>query len=171
MKPRRHRKQFFRPQSTPQELLDELLQFLQMKFYSGHPIEFAKDRPRLLDWVVLWPARWFDQRGVTITSDRYRSIFFQVFTDALRFGNTGNITYLPAWLAKTIQSHFSIHGEDYYNEAKMVRDQAQTALLSLGRMVKAGPDPVRDLAALAALIKTSRKPVKKAPINDQLNLL
>jgi hypothetical protein len=85
-----------RKQPTPQELLDDLLGFLQRKFYQGQPVAFAKDRRRLLDWVVLWPAAWLDERGVTLPAARYREIFMSVFMDGLRFGNTENITYLPA---------------------------------------------------------------------------
>ena len=107
-----------RRQSTPQELRDDLLAFLERKFYPTHHIAFLKDRTRLLDWVVLWPAKWFDDRGVTVPADRYKAIFMGVFLDGLRFGNTGNITYLPAWLAKVIQSHFAMHGEEYYEQAK-----------------------------------------------------
>src|SRR5579872_3818331 len=87
-------------QPTPQELLDGLLDFVQRKFYSDHPLAFTKDRPRLLKWVVLWPAAWLNKRGVTLPADRYREIFMAVFMDGLRFGDTGNITYFPAYLAK-----------------------------------------------------------------------
>src|SRR6185369_17295894 len=91
-------------QLTSDELLNELLGFLQRKFYEGRAVAFQKDRRRLLEWVVLWPARWLDERGVTVASDKYREIFMSVFMDSLRFGDTANITYLPAWLAKVIQS-------------------------------------------------------------------
>lgn len=106
LKSSRNRAALDRKQPTPQELRDELLGFLQRKFYPGQPVAFAKDRRRLLDWVILWPAKWLDDRGVTIPADRYRAIFMSVFMDGLRFGDTANITYLPAWLAKCIQSHF-----------------------------------------------------------------
>ena len=159
-----------RKQATPQELRDNCLDFLQRKFYPGRPIDFAKDRPRLLAWVVLWPAKWFNERGVTVPPEQYRQIFEGVFMDGLRFGDTGNITYLPAWLAKVIQSHFAHHGEDYYAQAKKLRDDPLLArLLANGQLPTRTEDPIRALAQAARLLKP--KPVKKAPIKDQLTLL
>lgn len=157
-------------QVTPLELRDQCLDFLQRKFYEGHPITFAKDRRRLLEWVVLWPAKWLDDRGVTITTDRYREIFMRVFMDALAFGTT-KITYLPAYLAKTIQSHFDHHGDEYYEEAKSVRALTENALAITGKLAQvAPPDPVRDLAAAARLLKPKKVP-QQSPVKDQLTLL
>lgn len=160
-------------QETPQELLDACLGLLERKFYAGHPVSFAKDRPRLLQWVVLWPAHWFQQRGVTVPPDRYREIFFKVFLDALRFGNTENINYLPAWLAQVIKSHFACHGDELYAEAKTARNLVEHSVIVLSRLPHASPDPVRDLAAARRLLLASRKPrqPQKPPLNAQLNLL
>lgn len=157
-------------QSTPQELLDTLLDFLQRKFYPEHPLNFAKDRPRLLKWVVLWPAAWLNKRGVTLPADRYREIFMTVFMDGLRFGNTGNITYLPAWLAKTIQSHFVHHGDEIYDEAKSMRNLVDHAITVAGRSVQPTSDPVRDLATAASLLKPRKRPSKPSR-KSQLDLL
>jgi hypothetical protein len=64
-----------RRQETPQELRDHCLDFLRRKFYPNHAVNFAKDRPRLLAWVVLWPAKWFNEKGVTVSYlNRRRSL-------------------------------------------------------------------------------------------------
>jgi hypothetical protein len=158
-------------QQTPQELLDELLAFLERKFYAGHPLNFAKDRPRLLDWVVLWPATWFDSRGVTVPTDRYREIFTSVFMDAAAFQKASKITYLPAYLRQVIQSHFSHHGESYYEAAKSMRNLVEATLLATGRCAaKTEPDPVRELAHAHRLLVTSRRAKKSAPPARQLGL-
>lgn len=170
MRPRPQRPAPSRKQPTPIELRDALLGFLERKFYQGHRVEFAKDRPRLLAWVVLWPAKWLDQRAVTIPADRYRQIFESVFMDGLRFGNTGNITYLPAWLAKVIQSHFAIHGDEIYDEGKNLRAVLERTLLVAGKQLGQAPDPVRELAQAARLLKAPKR-VPKAPVNAQLTLL
>ena len=170
MRPNPQRPQPARKQATPVELRDDLLAFLERKFYAGHRIAFAKDRPRLLAWVVLWPAKWLDDRGVTIPADRYREIFMSVFMDGLRFGNTANITYLPAWLAKVIQSHFACHGDELYNEAKSLRTVLEATTLALGRLAKPSADPVRDLAQAARLLKAPKR-LQKSPVKQQLTLL
>ena len=93
-----------------------------------------------------------------------------VFMDALRFGNTEVINYLPAWLGRVIQKHFSIHGDEIYESAKSIRTLADHALLSAGKAVQARPDPVRELAALARLVRAPRA-VKKTTQKEQLTLL
>ena len=168
MKPRRP---FFeRKQLTSEELRDRMLGFIQRKFYEGHATEFNMDRRRLLAWVILWPAQWLIERGVTLPDDQFVEIFEGIFMDALRLGNTGKINYLPAWLAKVIQSHFAIHGDEIYERAKSIRTLAESALLVAGKASLARPDPVRDLA-LAHRLLTAKKPVFKAPKKAQLNLL
>jgi len=71
-----------------------------------------------------------------------------------------------------IQSHFRIHGEDYYERAKSVRNLVENTMLLIGKTPQAAPDPVKELAA-ARDILTARKP-KQAPaqalVNSQLNL-
>ena len=62
------------------------------------PSVIAKDKRRLLLWLVLWPAKWLRTRGVSVTDDKYREIFTNVMVLALQMGNTGGITYRPAWL-------------------------------------------------------------------------
>lgn len=159
-----------RQQPTPVELRDSLMDFLERKFYQGHRIEFVKDRPRLLSWVVLWPAKWLQEHGVTIPAERYREIFMNVFMDGLRFGHTENITYLPAWLAKVIQSHFACHGDEIYDEGKNLRAVVDRTLLVVGKQVSQAPDPVRELAQAARLLKPKRTPATVSQ-PKQLNLL
>lgn len=161
-------------QQISEELRGFCLSFLQRKFYTGRDREFTKQRQDLLRWVVLWPAQWFDRRGVTIAPDQYREIFEKVFMDSIRFGDIENIQYPPAWLAKVIQSHFHIHGEDYYEAAKSVRTMTENALLYAQKHPTQAPDPVRELAQAARLIKPRNHGKRKAVLDqkkDQLTLL
>jgi hypothetical protein len=163
-----------RKQETPQELRDALLEFIRHKFYEGHGVDFVKDRRRLLQWVVLWPARWFNQRGVTETPERYKQIITGILLDAVRFGDTSQINYLPAWLAKVVQSHFNHHGDELYAVAKSARTLADHAVLVLGRIPRQAADPVRDLSTAYRLLKSAPKAKRgatKAAVKQQLNLL
>jgi len=159
-----------RTQQTPEALRDDLLDFLERKFYPAHRVPFLKDRPRLLAWVVLWPAKWLNDRGVTIPADRYREIFMNVFMDSLRFGAVEKVTYFPAWLAKVIQSHFAVHGDEIYDEGKNLRAVLERTLFVAGKQVAQPPDPVRSLAAAADLLKSPKR-VPKQPVKQQLTLL
>lgn len=156
---------------TPQQVLDTLLELVKRKFYQGEAVAFAKDRRLLLQWVLLWPAReWFTPKAVTVPAARYQEILSKVLISAAAF-QTGAIKYRPAWLARVIQSHFAMHGEEIYEEAKSARTLAEHALLSLGKVPVARQDQaVEQLSAASRLLdRTKRvaKPVRK----EQLSLL
>lgn len=158
-----------RPQSTPEELRDELLRFIQRHFYTDN-IAFQKDRPRLLKWVVLKPAAWLEERGVTVSPERYINILRdRILMEALRHG-TGEVKYVPAYLGRVVDLHLAHHGEEYYQAAKTLRDASDGAL----RLAKAGigsaPDPVRQLASAARLLRAKKRPAK-GPVKTQLTLL
>lgn len=162
-----------RKQITSQELRDRMLDFIQRKFYEGHAVEFRKDQRRLLAWVILWPAQWLNERGVSLPDDQFIEIFEGILMDALRLGNTGKINYLPAWLAKVIQSHFAVHGDEIYERAKSIRTLAESALLVAGKAAVARPDPVRELAVAARLLNAPKRRPKttiKTAINMELKL-
>ncbi len=150
---------------TSTDLRDELLGFIRGKFYSGDTVGFSKDRRRLLDWVVLEPARWLDERGVTISADSYRSLFLDqrsgVLLEAIRHGATDEIRYRPAWLRQVIQSHLRIHGDELYQAAKSAAVAIENALSLAGRMTGVRPpDPVREMAAAASLLRSSKRPAQ-----------
>lgn len=159
-----------RKQPTPDDLVAGLLTFIRTKFYAENFGAFAKDKRRLLDWVVLYPARWFDERGVTVPATRYREILTGILLQSVQLGNTGAITYPPAWLAKVVQSHFAHHGDELYEEAKSMRNLVETALLVAGQARRSDPDPVRELAQAARLLR-SKKVTEKRRSNGQLTLL
>jgi len=151
---------------------------LRRKFYDQPEDEkrFLQDRSRLLAWVVLWPASWLNSRGVTIPADSYRAIFFKTMLQADSYRDS-RIKYRPAWLRQVIQSHFKIHGEDYYNEAKSTRNLIEQTMLLVGKPnpVSSAADPVREMAnARAILTSMAPKKVAKAPskpaVKDQLSL-
>lgn len=161
-----------RRQATPLEIRDELLRFIQSKFYPADPVNFAKDRPRLLKWVVLKFASYLDDRGVTIPANRYLEIMRdQVLMEAVRFGRTDEIKYRPAWLGKVVELHLDHHGEDYYEEGKSLRNQVDQALaIARSGVQRSDRDPVRDLAQASRLLTGKKRPFKSLK-KDQLNLL
>lgn len=77
-----------------------------------------------------------------------------------------------------LQSHFRMHGEEYYEEAKSVRAVVEQTLLMTGQMRSQNvPDPVRDLALARQLIagskpkaKTSLKTTFKCAVSLELKL-
>lgn len=169
------------PQPVPDELRDSILSLLRSKFYRQEDgtidqKAFAQDRSKLLAWVVFWPASWLNQRGVTIHGEAYRQIFNRVFLQAAAHV-ASKVKYRPAYLRQVIQSHFRIHGEEIYEEAKAMRTLAEHALLIAGQARRSSPDPVAALAAAQRLVaapKRPRKPVKttpQGPINMEFKLV
>lgn len=158
-----------------------MLGFIRGKWYPQRSVQFAKDRPRLLKWVVLYPARWLDERGVTISAEEYLDLFVSpsdgLLMDALRHGSD-SIAYIPAWLGRVIQSHLQIHGDRIYERAKSVARLTEHAIMVAGRQVGAAPDPVRQLAQAEAVLRRNarrlhpaRRPAASAGQSDQLSLL
>jgi hypothetical protein len=163
-------------QPTPIEIRDELLRFIQTKFYQGDQVSFLKDRPRLLKWVILKLADYLDDKAVTIPAGRYLEIMRdKVLMNAVRFGKTEQIKYRPAWLGVVVDQHLAHHGEEYYEEAKSIRNLVDNALtIAHSRPVHDQPDPVRELARAARLLDGRNSPkmaAKKRVKNDQLSLL
>lgn len=159
---------------TSSELTNDLLELVRRKFYEGQGVAFNKDKKRLLQWVILWPASHLRAHGVTLPPERYKAIFVEVILMALRQGNTGAIKYLPAWLAKVVQSHFKIHWDELYSEAKSARKLTEHTLIIAGRLpVDKKPDIVAQMALASDLLKgtgRTKKSAVEAPLNDQINL-
>ena len=156
-------------QPTPEDVRDAVLVVIERQFYRGQRVPFLKDRTRLLSWVVLWPATWFDERGVTVSPARYQEILIGpkgILIEALRHGATGEIGYLPGWLRQCVQSHFTTNGERLYEEAKSVRTIADHLLLQVGRTGPAAIDPVRQLAQAARLLSAPRPKPRRASSAD-----
>lgn len=156
-------------QPTPKELTNDLLGFLERKFYAGDRVSFAKDRSRLLAWVVLWPAAWLTGRGVSVPADRYRQIFLSVMMAAVVHGSE-KVKYRPAWLRTVIQSHFRLHGDEYYAEAKSARSLVENAMVLVSRPLRAQSSPIRELAAARAILVANKTP-KQSTAKEQLSLL
>jgi hypothetical protein len=159
-------------QPTSPELIDSILDLIRVHFYEGNWVELTKHRRHLLSWAVLWPASWLNEKGVTIPATRYREIMHGVIMQAVQMRGADSIKYPPAYLGKVIQSHFAMHGDEIYEEAKSVRSLTETAILLAGASRQAAPDPVAELAAIRRLAKAvaPQKRATKAPVKEQLSL-
>jgi hypothetical protein len=93
---------------------------------------------------------------------------------ALQQGNTGRIKYRPAWLRMVMQSHWRIHWDEIYAEAKSARTLAAQALVMVGKLQVAAPaDPVRQMALASRLMAGTGRPKKtalKRPFKGAINL-
>lgn len=170
----KHSRKFTQVLTTP-EVRDTLLDLIRAKFYQDHPQAFFKDRRRLMEWVVFYPATWFARRGVSsgLPLARYKDIMSAVLIDAAAFQRATKVNYLPAYLRQVIVSHMQVHGDEYYDEAKSARNLVERTMLIAGQARIPEPDQVRELAQAAAaarLLRPTKRPIK-AQVNRQLDLL
>lgn len=160
---------FQRKQPTSPELTDDLLGLIQRKFYPTSPVQFAKDRHLLLKWVVLKFASWLDEKGVTLPLSDYKEIVTRILMDAAAFQKS-EMKWGPAYLGSVMESHLRIHGEDYYDRAKVIRNLAENALGLVGKLAVKPANPIREMAQAARLIQPKKR-LAKTPIKEQLTLL
>lgn len=160
------------PQQTPQEVLDALLGLVRRKFYEGDAASFFKDRWKLLQWALLWPARhWFKEKEVSVPPARYHEILSKIII-AATIHQADKIRYRPAWLKMVIQRHFAMHGDEYYLEAKTIRTAAENTLLVLGKIAPREPSVVNEFDAASRLLDATkpRRMKKVATVAKQTDL-
>lgn len=149
-------------QPMPEELVAGLVDFVYRKFYRDHPDTFAKDKGRLLQWVIFAPAKWLHERGVTLPPSRYKVILERILMDALaNCTDFAAIKYLPGFLKVTIERHFAMHGDEYYDEAKNIRNLADNALAVLGKLRAPERDAVAEMVNMCKLLKAARGKVTR----------
>jgi len=163
-------------QSVAESIRDNVLRYIQVHFYSDFPAtRFYGDRKLLLRFVVLWPAIWLKERGITLPAERYESILVGgghpkgILVDAATLGQA---PHNPVkYLATVVQSHFSVHGETYYEEGKALRNKLDPLLAALsGRNQPQSADPIAPMATAASLLAPPKRR-KSAPKPSQLEFL
>lgn len=172
-----------RKQQTPEELISTIMGFIGRHWYGGDVVRLAKDRPRLLSWVVLKPAKFLDDRGVTVASETYQSLFLDakegLLMEALRHGEQAQVKYPPAYLGTVIDAALRIQGDRLYERAKSETARhaggiAEQFAQALAGRPQTGPDPVRQMAQAASLLRSRARrlqPPCKPAADSQLSLL
>lgn len=159
----------FRPkQQVPAEIITDLLQAAR-SFYGDCPDKWHADQHFIKRNVVTWPARWLNSRGVTLPPERYKEIVLEVFQGIKQHGKTEAIKYWPGYLMKCVQDHFRVHGEEYYNEGKAIRNKVEAVMLVTGKAAPAVADPIAAMAEVNRALG-SKKTAKKRSTKEQLSL-
>lgn len=158
--------------SIPSEIVSDLMSAIRARFYpEAAAKKWAQDYHFIKDRVILWPATWLDKRGVTLKPERYQQIILEVLAEIKQHGDTGNIGYWPAYLAKCVQERFKHQSDAIYEEGKALRTQLENALTIAGG-ARSEIDPIRAMAeARRDLLKQKQAKRIPKPKNDQLTLL
>ncbi len=164
-------------QQVPSDIVRSLLAVIRNQFYPDAALggvaakQWFQDQQFIRIRVVLWPATWLNQRGVTLEPARYQQILLDIFQDIKRHGATGAVKYWPGYLAKCVQDHFAHHEDEIYAEGKALRTQLERAIATAAAATSRQPDPVERLAAAHQVLVSSARKRRCKPSADQLNLL
>jgi len=158
-------------QEAPEDLVNRLLGVVRGQFCGdlGDKEWFQHSR-FIRHKVILWSAAFVTGKGFTLPPGRFESVLQGVFTEIKQHGQTGHIRYWPGYLMKCVQDHWRHHWEDYYKEAKAVRNIAETALVSAGKSAPTDKT-VETLAAAYRVLAGTKRKSKVARQPKQLNLL
>lgn len=162
-----------RAEQTPAELVAELLGVVRRQFYPDSLVDDARAQKRwfqeqhlIKSWVVLWPAKWLDERGVWLSPERYRGALLGIFDEIKRHGDTAGVENWPRYLATCVQSRFKIRAEEFLEEGKAARTVVERVALGLAKPAKAadarrGADLVKALADAKTVLQRGGKRAKK----------
>lgn len=165
---------------TPAELVAELLGVVRRQFYpdslandSRAKKRWFQDQHLIRSWVVLWPAKWLDERDVWLPPDKYREALLDILDEVKRHGDTGAVKNWPRYLASCVQSRFGIRAEEFLEEGKAARSIVERVSLGLARPTQAaearrGQELVKSLAAAKAVLGRAKRRAKKAALELSL---
>jgi hypothetical protein len=109
---------------------DALLLAIRLRFYVQRPADYPRDRQRLL-YALTWPATWLDERGLTCSPQRYRTLIEDRLLAIAAHGNPAAYgAYFPTYLLKCLQDFFDRHGDELYAEFKHIRNAIDQLLAS-----------------------------------------
>lgn len=159
-------------QIVPEELIGSLMSLVRGQFCGDMTAkEWAQHSHFVRRNVVLWPAHFvFNVKGFTLPGQRYEQILRGIFSEIKQMGHTDVVKFWPGYLMKCVQEHFEHHWEEYYAEAKSVRNMAMHTLATLGS--KPAEDKTVEALALAhrALTRKVKPVVFKPASKAQLSL-
>lgn len=151
---------------------DELLQAVRLRFYARRPAAYHRDRRWLLH-AVTWPATWLDERGLTCSPQRYRTLIGERLHAIGAHGDPVLYSaYFPSYLLKCLQDWFDRHGDELYSELKHIRN-ALDQLLASARFAARVQSHARQLDLLVSThrLLESRHTTRRPHADDQLTLL
>jgi len=158
-------------QQTPGDLVDELLAFIRHQFCAeiDRDAWFRRNRPFLLQRVILWPARFMTQKGFVLPPERYKQIMYTILRTVQQSGDTAKVSYWPAYLAKCVQSHWQKRWHLYYEESKTLSAAVPAVLSGLARLpIAPEPNKVEQMAAaqrlLTVRLRRCKTPEKQLPL-------
>ena len=152
-------------QQTPDEIINQIMGYVRSVFYWNHKNDWFKDQHFIKSKIVTWPARWLDDRGVTVKPERYKEILIGIFKTVKNYGQTETVKYWPGYLLHCVHEHFKHHGDEIYEEGKSLRNIMDAILLKCKQ--SRPPDPVATIAQVNKALATAARKKKPTPAKQQ----
>jgi hypothetical protein len=160
-------------QQTPEAMVERLLHRIRRQFCVdlGEKEWFQDHYHFIKRNVVMWPAREICfKHGFTLSSERYERVMLAILAEVEAKGDIAEVRYWPAYLMKCVQSHWEHHWEEYYAEAKSIRNATEAAMVALGSLRTPEDRTVEAVAMAHRVLTASRKARKKPGPTTQLSL-
>ena len=151
----------------------EILDQIKKRFYhtTSYPQKYYQDQ-RMLLYAITWPAKWLEQRALTISAEQYKQLLFERLDDIAKHGQPSRYQdYFPAYLLKTIQRWFAHNAEALYHKLKHIRNQL-TDIQKWLQTARA-PQPNDVVTPIAQAHQILHRQIRRKQKNDnqQLTLL
>jgi hypothetical protein len=120
---------------------------------------FFQERDMLIS-AITWLATWFKKRGVAPSAQRYRAIIARVVQDIDRHMKVDQPKCMALYFHHCLQKHMQHQGENYYDEAKALRNviQAVTRTVTARQATAtASQAPVETLADIYSQLAAKRR--------------
>lgn len=155
-------------------LVKRFLYQIRTKFYPDNEKGFYQERMLLLR-AITHPAHYLKERGMALPESRIEDILNEILRGIMHHGDTGHIGYFSAYLLKAVQKHMIHQGDDYYAEAKALRNIVETAAgewtEKQRKQLPDALDPVTSrLADLNNLVRATKPGRKKKPASNGTQL-
>lgn len=148
------------------EIVEDYLHKIRSQFYPDDFKKFAQQRAMLIKGITHL-ASWLKMRGTRLPDRRYRQILDDIINDIKRHGQTGKIQYFCRYFLHVVQTHVQHHDEEYYAEAKSLRNALDRFTGDLtkkqaNQVIEAQDDTTDRLAEIHRAISTKarRRPKK-----------
>jgi hypothetical protein len=143
-------------QETPATMVAEMMENIRGQFYGDAGAKrWKQEYAYIKKHVVLWPATWLDNKGVTLPVDVYQKEILDKLLEVKQHCAQEQFKYFPAYLQKCIKDHFRHNGDAIYERAKTFRTAVDGALDQLATVRPA--DPVATMAAAQRVLEVKRK--------------
>lgn len=99
--------------------MNDMLAVIHFRFFGSEtPRRWAQEQG-VIRQVITYPARYLEDRGVSLPEDRYRKLLVYILADIQRnIQNPAGIRRMSYYLLHSVQEHMKHQGDRYYELAK-----------------------------------------------------